>query len=142
MRVSDLDAETQRRLFGEVQKPAPSKKKSTESIFAFQCRAHRLPMFKRDYKFAVDLGRGWMFDFAWPECRVALEVEGLVVTRVNGELRVGGRHVTPVGFKGDCIKYGTAAVLGWAVLRFEQSQVADGTAIDMTKKLLMVRSAK
>lgn len=139
MHISDLNPETRRKYFPDEHTRAPtkSKKEEAELAFAFQCRAHRLPLFKREYKFAaISHGRGWMLDFAWVDYRVGLEVEGLVVRRVNGELITSGRHVTPVGFKADCEKYATAAVLGWSVLRFEQTQVTSGLAIDFTLQLL------
>lgn len=146
MHISDLNPETRRKFHLDVEHgveqraPKKSRKDEAELEFAFQCRAHRLPMFKREYKFAAEShGRGWMLDFAWVDYQVALEVEGLVVRRVNGELVTSGRHVTPVGFRGDCLKYATAAVLGWSVLRFEQTQVTNGLAIDMTLQLLRAK---
>lgn len=56
--------------------------------------------------------RRWRFDFAWPDWRVAVELEGLG--------RRGGmsRHQRPLGMSRDCEKYNAAAVLGWSVLRF------------------------
>jgi very-short-patch-repair endonuclease len=62
----------------------------------------------REYQFYAD--RLWRFDRAWPEERVAVEMEG----GTYGQ----GRHVRPAGFEDDCWKYNTAAALGWAVLRF------------------------
>jgi very-short-patch-repair endonuclease len=140
MHISDLDTATRRRLLPDLQDvraPKKSRKDEAELEFAFQCRAHRLPMFRREHKFAAEShGRGWMLDFAWLDWKVGLEVEGLVVTRVRGELAVSGRHVHPVGFREDCVKYATAALLGWSVLRFEQTQISNGTAIDYTVQLL------
>lgn len=137
MRASELSTDLQRKIFGDViDKPKRDPKGDAEITFAFQCRAHRLPMFKREYKFAADIGRGWRFDFAFVEYKAAIEVEGLVVKRVNGELVVTGRHVHPAGFRNDAEKYATAAVLGWHVLRFEQSQIGSGVAIDFTVQLL------
>lgn len=138
MRASELSADLQRKIFGEVvASPKRDEKGDAEKTFAFQCRAHRLPMFKREHKFAAEtLGRGWRFDFAWLEFKVALEVEGLAVKRVNGELVTTGRHVHPQGFRNDCEKYAAAAVMGWHVLRFEQTQVNSGIAIDFTVQLL------
>jgi very-short-patch-repair endonuclease len=54
--------------------------------------------------------RKWRLDFAWPELRIAAEVEGGVFSR--------GRHVRPAGFIDDCEKYNAAVLLGWSVLRF------------------------
>jgi hypothetical protein len=51
-------------------------------------------------------GRRWRFDFAWPEVKLAVEIEGR------------GRHQNVVGFRKDAEKYNTAIALGWRVLRF------------------------
>lgn len=148
MRITDLSLSARKQLYEKLGIAQPNKKpvvqgdSQIERRFALQCRAHKLPMFKRQYKFAVDIGRGWMFDFCWPEYKAAVECEGLVVKRVNGELLVTGRHVHPAGFRGDSIKYGMAAILGWGVLRFEQTHVEDGTAIDMAMELLKARGWK
>jgi hypothetical protein len=146
MRITDLSLSARKQLYEKLglepkKKPTVKSKSTvdTENLFASQCRAHKLPMFKRQYKFAADIGRGWMFDFCWVEYKAALECEGLVVKRVNGELLVTGRHVHPAGFRGDSIKYGMAAIMGWGVLRFEQTHVKDGTAIDMAMELLKAR---
>lgn len=56
--------------------------------------------------------RGWRFDFAFPEVKIAVEIEGGV------EWKGSGRHTTPPGFDEDCRKYNEAAILGWTVLRF------------------------
>lgn len=117
-------------------------KESPEEVFAFQCRAHKLPAFTRQAQFAKQaLGRRWQFDFCFDEYKLAVEIEGLVVLRDkrSGELMVKGRHASITGFKEDCIKYASAIVLGWTVLRFEQSQVKDGTAIDYTMRALHAR---
>lgn len=113
-----------------------SKRTAAEDLFAFHCRARRLPDFERNHRFALVIGRRWHFDFAWVKERVAVEVEGLVVRRIGGELVCTGRHASVAGFKEDCIKYATAATLGWHVLRFEQSQVTSGEAIDFTIRML------
>jgi len=46
---------------------------------------------------------------AWPELKVALEIEGGIWAK--------GRHVSPRGFILDCEKYNEASSLGWVVLR-------------------------
>jgi len=134
------------------EKPAP-KARSKEELFAFQCRAMRLPPVVTQFRFAADAPvpgqrgkppkpRQWRFDFAWPEYRLAVEIEGLVVRRIGGQLIVTGRHASVKGFKDDCEKYAAAALLGWTVLRFEQSQVKSGYAINMTQRVLYARGWK
>lgn len=146
MNASDLPPDLQKRLFGKILQPKRKREFEvrTEDKFQAQCVKFGLPEFRREFKFAVERGRLWRFDFAWdqPELKIAVEIEGLVIRRVNGDLVVTGRHVHPVGWRGDAIKYGTAAILGWSVLRFEQTQVSDGTAIDMTVDLLRSKGWK
>ena len=146
-----MPADVRQRLLGTPELAAkprskakrPDLKKTAEDVFVLHCRAHKLPMFKREYLFAKDLGRLWRFDFAWPELHCALEVEGLVAMQArDGSTLAGGRHATFQGFEGDAVKYATAAILGWSVLRFNQRLVTNGTAIDMTKDLLKARGWK
>lgn len=124
----------------EVALPAPPKEKSklkeAEDIFAFQCEARRLPPAARQWRFAKRIGRQWKLDFAFLEHMVAVEIEGLVVRRVQGQLVVTGRHASVTGFREDCRKYAAAAAMGWTVLRFEQSMVRDREAIETTMRVL------
>lgn len=80
-----------------------------EDRFAFQIKALKLPAANREYRFHDK--RKWRFDFAWPEHKVAVEIEGGVWT--------GGRHTRGSGFVADIEKYNAAALLGWKVLRNE-----------------------
>lgn len=123
-----------------------SAKKKAEAEFAFQCVSRKLPPFHRNYRFATSIlhpetrkPRQWQFDFAWPEYRVCVEVEGLVIRRIDGELVTLGRHANPEGFREDCIKYAYAQILGWSLLRFEQIQVKSGVAVNFAMDLLAVK---
>ena len=71
--------------------------------------------------------RRWRFDFAHPEKRVAVEIEGGVFIR--------GRHNRPSGFIADCEKYNEAVKLGWRVLRVVPRGKGDLWAVEA---LLMV----
>lgn len=72
--------------------------------------------------------RLWRFDYAlgdfvgqyWEPNRVALEIEGAVWSR--------GRHTRGKGFQADMVKYNTATMLGWRVLRFSTEDVLRGRA--------------
>lgn len=74
----------------------------------------------REFKFSE---RGWRFDFAWPDRKIAVEVEG-------GTSFGKSRHSHGKGFESDAVKYNTAALLGWRVLRFTTAMVHRGQAID------------
>lgn len=73
---------------------------------------------QREWRFCE---RGWRFDFAWPERRIALEVEGGIYS--------GGRHTRGSGFAEDCAKYNRAALMGWKVLRATTDHVRTGAAV-------------
>lgn len=64
--------------------------------------------------------REWRFDYAWPEHRVALEIEGGVWS--------GGRHVRGRGYVNDLTKYNTATLEGWALFRATPQQLDSGEA--------------
>ena len=53
--------------------------------------------------------RQYHFDLAIPSLMIALEIEGGIWTQ--------GRHIRPLGFINDCIKYNLATMCGWAVYR-------------------------
>lgn len=66
--------------------------------------------------------RDWRFDFALPELRLAVEVEG------GGWS--GGRHTRGGGFAEDLRKYDAAARLGWTVYRCDPSMIRAGHAVE------------
>jgi very-short-patch-repair endonuclease len=80
--------------------------------------------FVREYRFMPP--RRYRFDFAWPDKKIALEVEGGTWTN--------GRHTRGKGYESDCEKYDEAALLGWKVLRFTTNMVRDGRAINFIKR--------
>ena len=72
--------------------------------------------FVQEYRFHPE--RRWRFDWADPERKVAIEIEGGVWTR--------GRHVRPIGYERDAEKYNEAAIAGWIVLRYSTGQFSRG----------------
>mgnify|MGYP001442232716 CR=1 FL=1 len=64
--------------------------------------------------------RKWRFDYAWPDYKVAVELEGGIWS--------GGRHVRGSGFQNDCEKYNHAVMLGWKIYRFSAKFLKDGHA--------------
>lgn len=80
---------------------------STQSIAIAFFVGQRLPAPVTEHSFHPE--RRWRFDYAWPDVKVALEVEGGIWT--------GGRHTSSAGFLKDMEKYNAAARLGWRVLR-------------------------
>lgn len=92
----------------------------------------------REYPF--EPGRRWRLDYAWPEARLAVEVEGgqyarpvycnhcgkLVQRRGKDgrmhSVRAGGRHNSS-GYAGDQEKYNVLAARGWRLLRYPPGKV-------------------
>lgn len=68
----------------------------------------------REYKFDEREGkesRQFRFDYAWPQKRIALEVEGGIWRKG------GGAHSHPTGIIRDIEKYNLAMMQGWRVIR-------------------------
>lgn len=78
--------------------------------------------------------RRWRFDVAWPDQRLAVEIEGGVWTR--------GRHNRGAGFTGDCEKFSAAAILGWRVLRVTGEHIKNGQALTWITQALAAGEAK
>ena len=89
-----------------------------------------LPEYETEYRFHPV--RRWRFDVAFPEQKVAIELEGGTWMR--------GRHVRGKGFEEDCAKYNSALILGWRVLRFTTGMLETDpvTCLDQVRALLSV----
>lgn len=118
---------------------SPMDKPNAEDLFAIQLRAFSSLEFVRQFKFAQKIGRLWRFDFAFERYHVAVEIDGVAVRRLQGQLVVLGRHGSIEGIRGDHDKLNHAALLGWHVLRFLQTDVKPRHAIDMTLRVLASR---
>lgn len=103
-------------------------KSALEGVLALHMRGVGIPTPEREYQFHED--RKWRFDFAWPDLRLAIEVEGVTFygKNANGTLRLG-RHQTAKGFEADAEKYNAAVLDGWSVLRFTNGMIKRGEAI-------------
>lgn len=116
-----------------------------EKMLDSHMKAHNLPEPKAEYRFAAELvqpGRGvkqrlaeaglkdWRFDFAWPDRKLAVEVEGGAF--------VGGRHTRGAGFSKDLIKYHHAAMLGWLVYRCDAAMIRNGMVVDFISQFFGV----
>lgn len=86
---------------------------SAEELLRLSLTALGLPEPCPEYRFSE---RKFRFDFAYPEAKVAIEIEG------QGPKGLG-RHQRPEGFERDLEKYNLAVVLGWRILRFTPSMI-------------------
>lgn len=103
-----------------------------ERLMERDLQASSVPPHAREMRFHPI--RGWRFDFAWPEQKLALEVDGGTWS--------GGRHTRGAGFERDCEKLNTAAIDGWRVLRVTGRMVRNGEAIKLVEKALGVRQER
>lgn len=92
-------------------------------------RAYGLPEPARQFK-AVPTRR-WKWDFAWPQYRVLVEVQGAVWQQ--------GRHTRGHGYGKDREKSATAQLLGFLALEFTSDQVDSGVAVEMIAAALRQR---
>lgn len=81
---------------------------------------------EREFRFHPT--RRWRFDYAWPDRKVAVEIEGGIWT--------GGAHVRGAHFLSDAEKYNTATSIGWRVFRFTPTQLKNGEAQHFMKEVL------
>jgi very-short-patch-repair endonuclease len=92
-----------------------------EAMLALHIRAYGLPEPIFDEVEPIP-GRKFRFDFAWPEHRLAVEVQGGSWT--------GKGHTGGLGYADDCRKLNLAQLNGWRVLWYTTEQVENATAID------------
>lgn len=71
----------------------------------------------RQFRFC---SRRWRFDFAWPDAKLAVEVDGGTWS--------GGRHTRGSGYEKDTQKLNAANLLGWTLLRYTGGMVRSGEA--------------
>jgi very-short-patch-repair endonuclease len=102
-----------------------------EEEFALHCRLYKLQP-EREVQFHHQ--RRWRFDFAFPERKLAIEIEGGTWTN--------GRHNRGSGMAADCEKYNAATLAGWRVLRYTTDMVASGLAIDQVRQFLSIEQVQ
>lgn len=83
----------------------------------------------KEYKFH-DV-RKWRFDYAFPDQKVAVEVDGAVWTQ--------GRHTRGAGYVNDLEKLNTAASMGWLILRITTDDRFYITTRELIDKTLRLR---
>lgn len=76
--------------------------------------------------------RRWRLDYAWPDRKVCLEVDG--------GLYVRGRHSRGPGAEADMEKQAAHILDGWLYLRASPQQVASGVALTWVERALKMRA--
>lgn len=113
---------------GQITRKTPKNRQTANKIpirdvFTVICKTDLGVECVKEYKFHPE--RRWRFDYAIPEHKIALEVEGGVWTQ--------GRHTRPQGFLGDIEKYNTATLIGWRVFRTTPTDLYRAATINMLK---------
>lgn len=101
----------------------PRKKSNGE--LALQAQLRKLPGWVREYKFHPR--RKWLFDFANPAVRLAVEIDGGSATQGHGQVSSRER---------DYLKQNEAIAHGWRVLRGSTRQAEDGRLLEYIKRCL------
>jgi hypothetical protein len=122
LRLSDLPREQRERIRAAKRDAAAQE----QGQFIRYALAAGLPAPTPEHRFHPE--REWRFDWAWPEQRVALEVEGGAFA--------GGRHTRGAGFREDIEKYNSAAAMGWRLLRVLPEQLYDPRTIKLIHETL------
>lgn len=95
-------------------------------LVAAECKQEGLPTPIFEHRFHSI--RKWRFDLAWPDRKVAMEIDGAVYAN--------GRHTRGSGYEKDCEKLNEALLAGWRVLRYSTGQVRNGHPIVDLKRAL------
>lgn len=98
-----------------------------EQTLAYQCIADKLPAFIQNYVFMKE--RKFELDFAWPEYRVGVEIQGGVFNSKTGA------HGSPLKILRDMEKSNLLVLCGWKVLRYTPQDVSCGIAVAALKQL-------
>jgi hypothetical protein len=97
-----------------------------DPLFLALLKRAKLPAPVIEHRFAPP--RRWRFDYAFPDAKVALEVDGGVWTR--------GRHTRGSGWLKDTEKLNTAAVMGWRLLRCTPAQLPTLETVELIRRAL------
>lgn len=89
-----------------------------EEEFAIHLKALKVPAPIRQFRYLPK--RKCQADFAWPEYKLIVEIQG--GTWINGG------HSRGTGYAKDCLKYNAAQLLGWKVLCFTCDHIKNGIA--------------
>ena len=90
--------------------PVPTPAKDYRAVLLRQILREELPRPELEYKF--DPSRGWRIDLAYPELKLAIEVEGMA-------------HRVRERFLSDIEKYDALMFAGWRLLRIYTRWICD-----------------
>lgn len=96
------------------------------------CLFSGLPIPVAEYRFddrvTMRTQRRWRFDWAWPDRKVALEV--------NGGVFMQGKHSRGIGQLKDFEKWSEAATQGWRIIHATPAQLESAETLDWIRRCL------
>lgn len=84
---------------------------------------------EKEYRFHPE--RKWRFDYAIPDLKIAIEIDGGVW--------INGRHNRASGYIKDMQKFNIAASLGWLILKFTPEEMFKITTLDIISQTIRNR---
>lgn len=100
-----------------------------EAHLAWHIRVSGLPTPEREYR-AIP-GRKHRFDFAWPNFKLLLDVQGGIFNK--------GKHGRGLGIMQDQEKLNLATIEGWHVMQVSTRHVTQGQAIQWLRRFFEKR---
>lgn len=97
-----------------------------EALLLGKIREAGLPEPTREFKALKD--RQFPWDFAWPEQRLLVEVQGGIYRQ--------GAHSRGAGIERDMEKLNLATLAGYRCLQFSRGMIEDGTAVAKIRQAL------
>lgn len=77
--------------------------------------------------------REFRFDFAWPDYKLAVEIDGGIWSK--------GRHTRGSGFQKDCWKLNLATLNGWRILRYTATDLSE-RPVQVVEEVIQALGAK
>jgi hypothetical protein len=97
-----------------------------EDLLVWHIRARGLPPAKREWRIVGD--RRFRWDLAWPDARLAVEVQG--------GIWIKGGHTTGGGILRDIEKHNLATLAGWRILYATRESIEAGVAVRQIERAL------
>ena len=101
-----------------------------ELILANRLERAGLPLGETQFRFVP--GRQYRFDRAYPEHKLAIEVQGGIWTN--------GAHARGSGIERDALKFSIAAAMGWRVVVLTRDLIESGQAVELIARALEVKA--
>ena len=101
-----------------------------QHIFFYILKKNKLPTPIPEFKFIEN--RKFRADYAWPEYKILLEVEGGIWKKG------GGAHSRPSNIMRDIEKYNLATLNGWRVYRTTPQKLTSAETIQAIKNLIII----